>query len=221
MRIYRTAAIGLLLAGPALAQTPPVPGTPTPSGGWTRDGWSDSVPAARDTPRQVDPADMPLLPRPGDRVSDRDAGPITGRPDGGERRGNWDSGRGAGFRYRRGGRLPAAFSGPAYGVSDWAGYGLARPPAGATWVRYYDDAVLIDAEGTVIDAAPDIGWTQPPRPYQDASTTDPVIDRPEPAYTYSVSPGTIITRGPPGQITITTVTTPQTSTTTTVVETVR
>ncbi len=223
MRIYWMAISALMLSGPAFADAPPGPDAPTPalSGGWTRDGWSDTAPAIRAVPRPIDPADMPLLPRPGEPVADRDAGPNADQADGPARRTAWDGGRGADYRYRRGGRLPAAFTSPAYGVSDWAGYGLTPPPAGATWVRYYDDAVLIDAEGTVIDAAPDIGWAQPPRPYQDASASDPVVDRSAPTYTYSVSPGTVVTRGPPGQITITTVTTPQTSTTTTVVETER
>lgn len=47
---------------------------------------------------------------------------------------------------------------PAFYIQDWRGYGLAQPPYGLAWSRYYDDAVLIDGRGLVYDSAGDVDW---------------------------------------------------------------
>lgn len=52
---------------------------------------------------------------------------------------------------------------PAYfGESYWidpAMYGLPYPPPGAQWVRYWNDAVLVDMySGEVIDVIRDFFW---------------------------------------------------------------
>jgi Ni/Co efflux regulator RcnB len=63
--------------------------------------------------------------------------------------------------YRRVGRgyvVPAYLRTAAYFVTDWRGFGLARPARGLTWMRYYDDALLIDAAGRVRDVRYDIDW---------------------------------------------------------------
>jgi Ni/Co efflux regulator RcnB len=55
--------------------------------------------------------------------------------------------RPSGWYYRRwtfGEFLPPVFWGQQYWLSDWGTYDLPPPPPGATWVRYGDDALLID-----------------------------------------------------------------------------
>jgi Ni/Co efflux regulator RcnB len=52
-----------------------------------------------------------------------------------------------GFRYRRwsfGDFLPSLYWGSSYWINDFYYYDLMPPPAGTVWVRYGDDAVLID-----------------------------------------------------------------------------
>ncbi|MBV9990598.1 MAG: RcnB family protein [Alphaproteobacteria bacterium] len=62
--------------------------------------------------------------------------------------------RPAGFyphRWVFGERLPRAFFAPDYFILDFAAYGLIEPWSGYEWVRYGDDALLIDVEtGEVI-----------------------------------------------------------------------
>lgn len=63
--------------------------------------------------------------------------------------------------YRRphvGWALPPYWVQPGFGIGNWAGYGLAQPPYGYSWSRYYDDAVLIDARGSVYDTVDGIDW---------------------------------------------------------------
>lgn len=57
-------------------------------------------------------------------------------------------------RYRtigRGGMLPQYWSGPRYGISNYGMYGFDRPANGSRWVRYYDDALLVDGRGRIQD----------------------------------------------------------------------
>jgi len=52
-----------------------------------------------------------------------------------------------GFRYRRwnfGDFLPSLYWGSSYWINDFGYYDLMPPPVGTVWVRYGDDAVLID-----------------------------------------------------------------------------
>lgn len=52
-----------------------------------------------------------------------------------------------GYHYQRwsfGMTLPSVFWGQNYWIDDYQDYGLAYPPDGAVWVRYGDDALLID-----------------------------------------------------------------------------
>lgn len=52
-----------------------------------------------------------------------------------------------GYHYQRwsfGMTLPSVFWGQNYWIDDYQDYGLAYPPNGAVWVRYGDDALLID-----------------------------------------------------------------------------
>ncbi|OYY71778.1 MAG: hypothetical protein B7Y47_06780 [Sphingomonas sp. 28-63-12] len=63
--------------------------------------------------------------------------------------------------YRRPGRgfaLPRYWIAPSFFIGNYASYGLAPPPSGYSWSRYYDDAVLIDGSGRVYDSVSGIGW---------------------------------------------------------------
>ena len=53
----------------------------------------------------------------------------------------------SGYSYRRwafGMTLPSLFWGSNYWISDYYDYGLGAPPPGTVWVRYGNDAILID-----------------------------------------------------------------------------
>ncbi len=65
----------------------------------------------------------------------------------------------AGYRRpHRGWAVPSYWNAPRFYVSDWSNYGLAQPPYGYNWARYYDDAVLIDARGSVYDTTSGVDW---------------------------------------------------------------
>jgi len=73
------------------------------------------------------------------------------------RGGNWQRWHG-GQRFQRGVFLPSFWVSPRFFVTDWYGYGLGRPGYDQNWVRYYDDAYLIDRRGMVYDSVYDIDW---------------------------------------------------------------
>lgn len=92
----------------------------------------------------------------GPRVS-RWGGRIDGRWEGGHRApGGWAAYR----RPTRGWRVPNYWIGSNFYIDDFAYYGLATPPRGYRWIRYYDDAVLIDDRGRVYDSVQGIGWDE-------------------------------------------------------------
>jgi Ni/Co efflux regulator RcnB len=62
-------------------------------------------------------------------------------------------------RLERGGMVPNYWWGPAFMVVDWSGYGLYQPQPGYRWIRYYDDALLIDPYGRIIDGRYDMDWS--------------------------------------------------------------
>jgi len=101
----------------------------------------------------------------------RGHGQIAQRPNngGGNRWGNRIDGRwyagaqapGGWNAYRRMGRgnhLPNYWMGSGFRIPDYLSWGLAAPPYGYFWVRYYDDAVLVDGRGDVWDSVDGIGW---------------------------------------------------------------
>jgi Ni/Co efflux regulator RcnB len=59
-------------------------------------------------------------------------------------------------RIERGGMVPGFWFGPQFVVRNWPMYGFSQPFAGGRWIRYYDDALLIDRYGRVHDAR--YGW---------------------------------------------------------------
>ncbi len=58
----------------------------------------------------------------------------------------------------RGYALPSYWIAPRFYISDWQTYGLTQPTYGYNWVRYYDDAVLVDGRGSVYDTRSGIDW---------------------------------------------------------------
>ncbi|MDH7971826.1 RcnB family protein [Sphingomonas sp. AR_OL41] len=68
--------------------------------------------------------------------------------------GGWNAYR----RPTRGWSLPRYWVAPTFYISDYASFGLAVPPAGYGWSRYYDDAVLIDGRGRVWDSVNGVDW---------------------------------------------------------------
>jgi Ni/Co efflux regulator RcnB len=61
-------------------------------------------------------------------------------------------------RIHRGGFVPQFWWGPQFIVQDWGMYGFPQPHAGTRWIRYYDDALLIDREGRVRDGRYGYEW---------------------------------------------------------------
>jgi Ni/Co efflux regulator RcnB len=68
--------------------------------------------------------------------------------------GGWNNYR----RMGRGGHLPSYWMGSGFRIPDYLSWGLAAPPYGYFWVRYYDDAVLVDGRGDVWDSVGGIAW---------------------------------------------------------------
>ncbi|TFI58819.1 hypothetical protein E2493_08130 [Sphingomonas parva] len=66
-------------------------------------------------------------------------------------------------RINRGGFVPSFWWGPQFVVQNWGMYGFPQPYAGTRWIRYYDDALLIDREGRVRDGRYGYEWDR----YQD------------------------------------------------------
>lgn len=89
---------------------------------------------------------------------------IAGQRWGGRVGGRWIGGMqapGGWNAYRRPGRgfaLPRYWFAPSFFIGNFANYGLAPPPLGYRWSRYYDDAVLVDGGGRVYDSVQGIGW---------------------------------------------------------------
>lgn len=84
--------------------------------------------------------------------------------------GGWNAYR----RPARGWAVPVYWNTPRFYVSDWSTYGLAQPPYGYNWVRYYDDAVLIDTRGSVYDTVGDVDWDRYDRYAEDDRYDDGV-----------------------------------------------
>lgn len=81
--------------------------------------------------------------------------PVNGRWSAGwQAPGGWNSYR----RLHRGHMLPSYWMGTGFRVPDYLSFGLAAPPQGYHWVRYYDDAVLVDSRGLVWDSRDAINW---------------------------------------------------------------
>ena len=58
----------------------------------------------------------------------------------------------------RGKRVPDAYMDPHYAVADWNDWGFSPPAPGTHWVRYYDDGLLVDGRGRIVDTRYGIDW---------------------------------------------------------------
>ena len=63
-------------------------------------------------------------------------------------------------RLDRGVFLPQPWWGQGYHIQNFAMYGLPQPIPGGRWVRYYDDALMIDAGGRVHDGRYGMAWDE-------------------------------------------------------------
>jgi Ni/Co efflux regulator RcnB len=63
-------------------------------------------------------------------------------------------------RIDRGLMVPQYWWGPRFQVMNWGNYGLPQPIHGGRWVRYYDDALMIDSHGRIHDGRWDMTWDQ-------------------------------------------------------------
>lgn len=60
----------------------------------------------------------------------------------------------------RGFTLPRYWIQPGFYIGNYAAYGLPAPASGYGWSRYYDDAVMTDFYGRVIDSRSGIRWDE-------------------------------------------------------------
>jgi Ni/Co efflux regulator RcnB len=63
-------------------------------------------------------------------------------------------------RIDRGFVVPQYWWGPGHHVQNWAMYDFPQPMHGGRWVRYYDDALLIDHGGRVLDGRWGMSWDE-------------------------------------------------------------
>jgi Ni/Co efflux regulator RcnB len=63
-------------------------------------------------------------------------------------------------RIDRGFALPHSWWGPRFHIQNWNRYGFSQPMHGNRWVRYYDDALLIDRSGRVHDGRYGMSWDE-------------------------------------------------------------
>jgi hypothetical protein len=70
-------------------------------------------------------------------------------------------------RIDRGHMVPQHWWGPRFNVVNWGMYGLPQPMHGGRWVRYYDDALLVDGHGRVHDGRWGMRWNDDHWGYDD------------------------------------------------------
>ncbi len=63
-------------------------------------------------------------------------------------------------RFNRGFFIHPFWMGPQFQVRNWQLYGFAAPPRDHRWVRFYDDAYLVDHEGRVQDMRRGLDWDE-------------------------------------------------------------
>ena len=61
-------------------------------------------------------------------------------------------------RLQRGFVVPRFFWGPQFQINNWQMYGFADPGPDGRWIRYYDDAYLIDHDGRIRDSREGLDW---------------------------------------------------------------
>ena len=73
----------------------------------------------------------------------------------------WGPRPGHDFRYsrlRRGGFINGYWFAPQFYIGNWQSYGFSAPGDDQRWVRYYDDAYLVDGDGRVMDSRYGVRW---------------------------------------------------------------
>ena len=73
----------------------------------------------------------------------------------------WGPRPGRDFRYgrlRRGGFINSFWFAPQFYIDNWQAYGFSAPGDDQRWVRYYDDAYLVDDYGRVVDTRYGVRW---------------------------------------------------------------
>ena len=127
------AALFVLAPAAAFAQMGAPAGAPMQPGSWGQGGWQPGAPGTAYAPGQAYAA---------------------------QQAGGWQQGQShADYRrLDRGRRVPRAYMDPAYVVSDWNDWGFSPPGPGLRWVRYYDDGLLIDGDGRVVDVRYGVDW---------------------------------------------------------------
>jgi Ni/Co efflux regulator RcnB len=68
-------------------------------------------------------------------------------------------------RIGRGEVIPSYWAAPQFRVRHWQSYGFPQPMPGFTWIRYYDDALLVDRTGRVHDGRYAFDWDRYPHPW--------------------------------------------------------
>jgi Ni/Co efflux regulator RcnB len=114
----------------------------------------------------------------------------------------------------RGWKVPKHYRDGHYAVADWRGWGFGQPGPGMSWIRYYDDALLIDADGRVVDSRMGVNWDGGYRGGAYAGGAYPAGPAygypgaypPPPGYVGGVMPGTTSYRAGPNTMVTTTVT---------------
>jgi len=127
------AALVALLPAAALAQAGAPAGAPMQPGTWGQGGWQAGTSGAPQG--------------------------YVGQPGGGWQQGPVTNSHGDYRQLERGKRVPRGYMDPAYTVIDWNDWGFLPPGPGLRWVRYYDDGLLIDGEGRIVDARYGVDWT--------------------------------------------------------------
>lgn len=109
-------------------------------------------------PMQAPPPPM-AAPQPHGPMRTMDGGRPMMQPDGGPRMHHPRAGRFVQYhRLDRGAVLPQRWWGPQFQIWNWHMYGLPQPIPGGRWIRYHDDALLIDRDGRIRDGRWDMRW---------------------------------------------------------------
>ena len=174
--IAGTAIAGLVSADAAVAGERMVQRGP----GMGHGGWNAPHPMPNPGmhPMPMGPRPMaphPMMPHGGSRWGSK----VGGRWWGGV---NAPGGWNAYHRPVRGYALPTYWNTPRFYISDWSTYGLSQPQYGYNWVRYYDDAVLVDGRGSVYDSVGQVDWDRYDGGYEAAYDQGGYDDRDDQVY---------------------------------------
>jgi len=139
--ILAGAALAVLVPAMASAQMGAPAGAPMQPGSWSQGGWQAGGTAA--------PTYEPGAPG----YARGYAQDYAGHDRMNERHGDYR-------HLARGKRLPGGYMDSRYTVSDWNDWGFAPPDPGLRWVRYYDDGLLVDDRGRIVDARYGVDWNR-------------------------------------------------------------